>query len=285
MEKPNYYSITPATVRYDKRLTLGARMLYGEITCLTNQKGYCFASNSYFAELYQISTKTVSRWISQLSEYNYVLLDFEYKENSKEVSRRKIYINDTPNINRWTKMSVAGGQKCLEEVDKNVQDNNTSIIIQDKIKEADKPLLQTETTNLYNRFMELYKKRYGCEYVSTSKEFMQLRATVKKLDYDTLLTKLDMYFTNDFWFNKDSRSVGGFIGRINDIIPEDRNIAEPPLTVDTKHLYRIAHYEGMNALTEANQGYSVDGIVSLMSDKIVNAGGNVAEFTEFCKKM
>ena len=35
-EKPSYYAIIPANVRYDKRLTDKAKLLYGEITCLTN---------------------------------------------------------------------------------------------------------------------------------------------------------------------------------------------------------------------------------------------------------
>ena len=48
-ERPNYYAIIPADVRYDKRLKPIERLLYGEITCLSNKEGYCFASSNYFA--------------------------------------------------------------------------------------------------------------------------------------------------------------------------------------------------------------------------------------------
>ena len=47
----SYYAIIPANVRYDNELTEKAKLLYGEITCLSNKEGYCFALNNYFAIL------------------------------------------------------------------------------------------------------------------------------------------------------------------------------------------------------------------------------------------
>ena len=49
---PNYFGILPANVRYDKRLKPMEKILYTEITALSNAKGYCYATNSYFAKLY-----------------------------------------------------------------------------------------------------------------------------------------------------------------------------------------------------------------------------------------
>ena len=61
-EQPNYYAIIPANVRYAK-ITAGAKLLYAEISCLSNKYGFCYAKNRYFAELYNVTTKTISGWI------------------------------------------------------------------------------------------------------------------------------------------------------------------------------------------------------------------------------
>ena len=68
MEQPNYYSILTADVRYDKELTPNAKLLYSEITALSNKTGACWASNGYFAELYNVSKITISRWVNQLAK-------------------------------------------------------------------------------------------------------------------------------------------------------------------------------------------------------------------------
>jgi hypothetical protein len=89
-----YYAIIPASVRYDKNIVPNAKLLYGEITALCNERGYCWAGNNYFAELYNVSKNTVSSWISSLVKNNYIEVDLIYKENSKEIQSRHIRIID-----------------------------------------------------------------------------------------------------------------------------------------------------------------------------------------------
>ena len=72
MENPTYYSILIAEVRYDKRLTHLQKLLYSEITALTNKTGECWASNRYFAELYDVSERTISDGVNKLVKFGYI---------------------------------------------------------------------------------------------------------------------------------------------------------------------------------------------------------------------
>tara|TARA_R100001440_G_C2522536_1_gene119039 strand:+ start:3961 stop:4617 length:657 start_codon:yes stop_codon:yes gene_type:complete len=126
-QKPNYYAIISAEVRYDKSLSANAKLLYGEITCLTNENGFCFATNKYFADLYNKSKVTISKWISELVVSGYVSTSYTYKEGSKEIDKRYISI-----LKGGVKENLKGGIK------ENFKGNNTSInntsIIKEKIK-------------------------------------------------------------------------------------------------------------------------------------------------------
>ena len=71
-ENPSFFAIIPADVRYDKKLCSSAKLLYGEITALTQKEGYCWASNKYFAELYEVDISTIKRWIKNLADEQYI---------------------------------------------------------------------------------------------------------------------------------------------------------------------------------------------------------------------
>ena len=136
-EQPNYYSILPANVRYDERLKANEKLLYSEITALANMHGYCYASNGYFANLYDVSKRTISNWISNLDKFGYIKLEYEYKKNSKEIEKRKIFIassivvkEDPHEENFHTPMkktSIPPRRNLLYPHEENFQDNNTSI--------------------------------------------------------------------------------------------------------------------------------------------------------------
>jgi uncharacterized phage protein (TIGR02220 family) len=90
----SYYAIIPADVRYDKDLTPNAKLLYGEITALCNEKGYCWAGNGYFADLYQKNKSTIARWLKDLEEKGYITREVIYKEGSREIENRYMRICD-----------------------------------------------------------------------------------------------------------------------------------------------------------------------------------------------
>lgn len=105
-ERPSYYSIIPATVRYDKRLKAYERLMFSEITALSNKYGYCTASNSYFASLYEVDKTTISRWINHLKNLGY--LQTQMIKNGRAVASRRIYPNMDP-----------VGRPCNTPIDRN----------------------------------------------------------------------------------------------------------------------------------------------------------------------
>ena len=115
MNKPNYYAIIPAEVRYAD-ITPNAKLLYAEITALLQMNGVCFASNKYFSDLYNKNKVTISRWISELSKKGFIKITFTYKDGSKEIA------------NRYIQICKEGNNKDDKEVlAKMLKSNNTSI--------------------------------------------------------------------------------------------------------------------------------------------------------------
>ena len=123
--KINYYAIIPATVRYDNELKPAEKLLYGEVTALANKNGYCYAQNRYFANLYNVSIETVSRWISHLQKLGYIKIEI-IKNEKKEIVSRNIYIMDTPYCQ---KNQYPYSQKSQYPIDEKVKENNININI------------------------------------------------------------------------------------------------------------------------------------------------------------
>ncbi|MDO4459360.1 MAG: helix-turn-helix domain-containing protein [Clostridia bacterium] len=79
-KEDNRFIVIPAAVRSDRRLSAGARLLYGDIAALTMEKGYCWATNTYLAEIYSVRTETISNWISQLEEFGYIEIKYSGRD-------------------------------------------------------------------------------------------------------------------------------------------------------------------------------------------------------------
>lgn len=99
-EKPWYYAILPATIRYAEDLTELQKLLYAEITALAQANGYCYASNSYFANLYKKTSKRISSTIQDMAKKWYL----EVKQNKEWWWSREIYLGEVKNIRKSFKI-------------------------------------------------------------------------------------------------------------------------------------------------------------------------------------
>lgn len=122
-ERPNYFAVIPADVRYDKTLSASEKLFYAEIVALTHKDGRCWASRRYFADLYGVDERTISRWTTKLAERGYIEVRV-IRNAQKAILRRNIALKvfHTPS----DKNVPTYGQKCPYPSDKNVAENNTS---------------------------------------------------------------------------------------------------------------------------------------------------------------
>lgn len=116
--KPSYYSVLTADVRYDKTISDKAKLIYSELTALANTQGYAYPSNYFLAELYEVTERTIERIINELSSAKYIEIEIE---KSKNGTLRKIYILDRKNVKKASKNITSDTQKSnTNPPDKNV---------------------------------------------------------------------------------------------------------------------------------------------------------------------
>ena len=226
-EQKNYYAIIPANVRYDKTITANAKLLYGEITALCNEKGFCWASNNYFAELYSVKPQAISKWIKSLESAGY--LDIEYTRKGKEITQRKVSIS----VDRYQQKDNRVSIKKEEGINKNVigyqqkrKDNNTyNNITNNTINTS--PHFQI-AVEFYNH----YSKKKARLLVPSEKDNLTAKAIYDRLpDIEYVKKLIPIFFddSNEFWFNKDKAYYfNSFATHIQTLISAEEGTYEKP---------------------------------------------------------
>lgn len=205
-EKPNYYAIIPADVRYDNELKDKAKLLYGEITSLSDKYGYCYASNKYFAELYGVTVTTISLLIKNLVEKGYIESEIKYKEGSKEILNRYLKIIKGGYLNNFK-------EGYLKKVkDNNININNTSnnkYIYMGTYKRI------KLTKDQYNKLIDDYGKDYINQIINRLDEYVESNNNKNKYsNYNLVIRKAirDNWFKIEklpSWFNQEIKKEEG----------------------------------------------------------------------------
>ena len=119
---PNFYSVLIPKVRYSRDISWFDKILFSEIVALTNVKGYCYAHNSYFQKVFDVSDKTVQRSIKRLEINNFIKTELQKAEKTNAIMYRKIY-SIPPVNNVTTPPDKNDGSRARN----NILKNNTSI--------------------------------------------------------------------------------------------------------------------------------------------------------------
>lgn len=138
----------------DNRLTFLERLLLIHIISLSKKNGYCWATNKYFSNIYDVTTVTISKSISKLATFNYIKINFDnkntnntkriiklsddlknklnsikenlntsYKEKFKQYNNKlnknkdKIYYIDENGIEYWNGKPICKEEATLEEIE------------------------------------------------------------------------------------------------------------------------------------------------------------------------
>lgn len=90
--KMAFWGVIPAPVRGNQTLTDKAKLLYADLSALADEKGYCWASNEYLAQLYRCGERTISRCISQLSDLGFIRVETVPIKGGRKSTERRIFL-------------------------------------------------------------------------------------------------------------------------------------------------------------------------------------------------
>jgi DNA-binding transcriptional ArsR family regulator len=192
-EKPNFWSVTPAYIRYHEDLSDFAKLLYSEIMALSNKNGYCHANNNYFEVVFKKSQPTISKSITDLEELDLIKVGSRDGSEPRKITPQ-VKIDYTP-----------PKKKSLGEVKEtfshnNTSNNNTSNTISKDIVELPKNQLPIKGNSSLQRVINFYssvwKERYGRYPVSTNYALLgkQLKPTLASVTEYQLALVVMQYF-------------------------------------------------------------------------------------------
>ena len=206
-DKPSYWAVLPARVRYDRELPASAKLLYAEISALTDQAGYCFASNAYFERLFGISTETVVRLLRILEKQGYI----RREDATGGKSQRRIYAGINPAANAaqdpLSKMTIppvkndGGPPSKMTTISKEI--NNTSIDPPNSPPGGSAGSVKIWDPEAFERFWALYPKKR--DKAKAIREWNKLRADRNLMR--SMAAALRRQMASEEWTRENGRAI------------------------------------------------------------------------------
>lgn len=112
------YTVIPNKIKTDSNISYLSRFILGDIISFSNVSS-CYASNKYFADMYQVSERRVEQCIKELCDNGYVHTVYNRKT-------RKRFTSPTPKCHANMKKYVV-----KEISEQELQDYQRSVLIKD----------------------------------------------------------------------------------------------------------------------------------------------------------
>lgn len=171
-------------MRYSN-VSANAKLLYGEITCLCEAEGFCWASNGYLAKLYDAGERTVSRWLTELEKAGFIRIEPAINQHGQ----RRIFIASA--------LPKVASQKWQA---KNGNHNNTSEENTTSKRTSPKAPKGAESAEGFDDFWLAYPNKVG-----KPKALMAWKRL--KPDLATVLAGLKRWKASDQWTKNDGQFI------------------------------------------------------------------------------
>ena len=195
--KPSYWAVLPAAIRYDPEIPANAKLLYAEISSLTDSRGYCWASNAYFERLYDLSERTIVRLIRALENAGYIrILDAGGGSARRKIAAGINPLAGTPDKNvstPLTKMSVPPDKNVRENRKENRKKNNPPKAPQGAAWEPE----------MFERFWKLYPRKR--DKLKALRAWDKLKADRKLMQ--TMSAALKAQMATEEWQRDNGRAI------------------------------------------------------------------------------
>jgi hypothetical protein len=166
-------------------------------------KGFCFASNEYFSNLYDVSKTSISKWISNLEKNGFVKIKMIYERGTKQIKQRQIYI--APLLK---KTSIPIEEKLNTPIEEKLKDiyiltNNNNINNNNSTK-SKKRQYSEKTTKAFSHFASLFPLKYRPKTDAQKNKWLDCLDKIERLDGYNLreVYNVSKELRNDeFWQN------------------------------------------------------------------------------------
>ncbi len=221
----NGYSICFNRWALDKEIKNELNLLL-IISSLCAREGYCYASNKYLAELFNITEISISNKIKKLEKENYI--EIEYEKRGCEVISRKI---------RLKNILIDDYKKIIPTVKKNFKDNNISINNTSNnniyIKHGTYKRVKL-TEKEYNKLIDEFGKEFIDKQIELLDEYIESNNNKNKYTNFNLVLRKSI---RNNWFENNNKKEG--------IIPEwfNKEIEKEKLTEEQERMLRYVNGE------------------------------------------
>lgn len=165
------------------------------ISSLCAEKGYCFASNKYLADLFEITETSISTKLKKLSDKGYIVITYKKRGCeiiSREIRIKNILIDDLKIFNSTNK-------KYLKDNNINIKNTNNNNIYKEvkhffgeykRVRLSDKE---------YNKLVDDFGKDYLDQIINKLDEYIESNNNKNKYtNYNLVIRKA----IRDKWFEK-----------------------------------------------------------------------------------